>query len=61
MSHCRKKRPSGTRALPAVFASRGAGGVITRVRAKFDRVPAVFFGKLAVGDGSSSRHGNSAG
>ena len=31
------------------------------VRARFDRVLVLFFGKVAVGDSSSSLHGNSAG
>jgi hypothetical protein len=61
MSYCRKKRLSGTRPVPAALASRWAASVITRVRARFDRVPALFFGKLTVGDSRSSHYGNLAG
>ena len=61
MSHCRKKRPSGTGAVPVAIASRGTGGEIMPVRARFDRVLVLFFGKRAFGEGSSSRHDNLAG
>jgi len=43
MSHCRKKRMSGTLALPALAFLTVPGGVITRALAKLDGVPVLFF------------------